>query len=1042
MVVSYHEVPNKEETVCEGVERPGPEAQTLLGIIPELQSRHLPANSEQFRTSSREVRVARPSVVLESDAAADTGPPGIAEDSEAESEEAEEGALESDEEESEPSARGPVLRHRPEAAWHPRPDAGTLGGSTSSPWRTTPVWAAGGRGPVGPRRSCLPTQRLQRALEAGRVSLEEEGEKERPTALVDLMLVIPVGPQPGDDEPLPPAGPDRANPAPGSACWFIKQIVCDDEVFTATSKRENLCRIEPAKRYGRGGPRTTMAMPQYFRPSVVVEFPLMKVCYAEALQEAETKGQLRERVLELLLRYLMSTKCCFHVRAFTGCDGEHLFLGIYADEVVLRGHADALGYQVQLDATVAKGLLRGSFKREELHPAHVRYDLEEEHKFRSLHQHTPFKSYFDTFGVEDGGSIFRSIDRIRIIERVISRVFNLEDMLERGFLTARYSCHSTLQQRTLAQTWATPRLLHSPSVPLNEICDYLGEAVTFRLCFLSFTTRALLPVVAIALVVDAVPDYLASPTALSMVLCVVLALWGTLFFRLWLRTERYWIMAWGMDTFKKREASRPRFIGTWGVSVVDRYTIVKVAPWTRQFYRRALTCVATCLFNLSVIGFTVALFGYRHRLLQTGHSRLAQIVYYLNASQMLVFDTIWGYVAISFTDFDNYATDSEYTERVIQRIFVTRFINSFASLFYIALVKHFVETCEDGYGCNAELASQLRVLFGASMARSVLRAAFSYTWFRVSHRTKLLRARQRRRSTGYSWVSERCQQSSLEIQASMPEFSLSEDVEDCMDLIIELGFVLFFGCVAPEIIWLFCVSNLIRIRAWGWKLLFAVRRPFPSSSAGLGTLNKVISLMSMASVWCNILLCLSLNLQYRSSKGDILSWLEQIIGYTADIVPEEDVNWKALLPVFLVLERTLFFARGLIDYCLIHISGGVELEEKRRDAMITAYYKLIIEDAKVEENQGMAETSVEALVPVSGEPPGALSPRAWCPVGVERILRASRDAGPEADADVPPFTSRDPGFEHPWDEQDTGDEEEPSLLASPCCGSAGLAMFA
>jgi len=293
------------------------------------------------------------------------------------------------------------------------------------------------------------------------------------------------------------------------------------------------------------------------------------------------------------------------------------------------------------------------------------------------------------------------------------------------------------------------------------------------------------------------------------------------------------------------------------------------------------------------------------------------------------------------------------------------------------------------------------------------------------------------RQSGYNLVGDRVQQSCLEVQASMPDFSLSESVEDGMDLIIELGFVMFFGNVAPEIIWLFCASNLIRIRAWGWKLLFAVRRPFPAGSPGLGTLNKVVGLMSVCSVWCNILLCMSLNLQYRSARGDVLTWLEDVVGSVpakgTDLV--EEANWRSMLAVFLVLERTLFLARGFIDYCILHSSHPVEIEEKRRDAMITAYYKLIIEDAKVQEQQGMTEATVEALVPVLESP--ALSPREWQPVGVEQILRACSELHPEAqEATVPPFTLRDPGFEAHWDEQD-GDGDAAQLPMSACCSLQG-----
>jgi len=282
---------------------------------------------------------------------------------------------------------------------------------------------------------------------------------------------------------------------------------------------------------------------------------------------------------------------------------------------------------------------------------------------------------------------------------------------------------------------------------------------------------------------------------------------------------------------------------------------------------------------------------------------------------------------------------------------------------------------------------------------------------------------------------QQCQQSSLEIQASLPENTLSEDVEDVMDLIIELAFVMFFGCIAPEIIWLFCVSNLIRIRAWGWKLLYAVQRPFPLSAAGLGTLNKVVGILSASSVWCNIFLCLMINYHhYRSSSADVISWLEGVVGTTShDSVSDLSVSWKTLLAVFLVLERSIFLLRGLIDYYIRHRAGVMELEEKRRDTMITGYYKVIIEDTKAEDNQAMSETSVEALMPVGAELPGEPSARSWYPVGVEKIIRACRQVGSEAEAVVPPFTARDPGFEYPWEDQETEDEADAAPPGFPHC---------
>merc|ERR1719498_2138506 len=84
-----------------------------------------------------------------------------------------------------------------------------------------------------------------------------------------------------------------------------------------------------------------------------------------------------------------------------------------------------------------------------------------------------------------------------------------------------------------------------------------------------------------------------------------------------------------------------------------------------------------------------------------------------------------------------------------------------------------------------------------------------------------------------------------ETQAHLPEYTVAEEVYDIMDVIIELGFVLFFGFVCPEVITLFFLSNSMRLHALGWKLVYTMRRPFPDSASGLGTVfEHVFALMA------------------------------------------------------------------------------------------------------------------------------------------------------------------------------------------------------
>merc|ERR1712137_1519616 len=101
-----------------------------------------------------------------------------------------------------------------------------------------------------------------------------------------------------------------------------------------------------------------------------------------------------------------------------------------------------------------------------------------------------------------------------------------------------------------------------------------------------------------------------------------------------------------------------------------------------------------------------------------------------------------------------------------------------------------------------------------------------------------------------------------------------------MDMIIELGFMLFFGSIAPEIVLLFCASNLLRLRVWGWKLLFAVRRPFPACSNGIGLWNRVVYVMVVCAVWCNAVLLVIFNSKAHGTHRDLFFWLEKLVTET------------------------------------------------------------------------------------------------------------------------------------------------------------------
>ncbi|CAN0424542.1 unnamed protein product [Ascophyllum nodosum] len=59
----------------------------------------------------------------------------------------------------------------------------------------------------------------------------------------------------------------------------------------------------------------------------------------------------------------------------------------------------------------------------------------------------------------------------------------------------------------------------------------------------------------------------------------------------------------------------------------------------------------------------------------------------VDAIQIQVINTFYGQLAINLTDVENHRTDTEYEEYLIAKTFMFQFVNSYASLVFIAFIK-------------------------------------------------------------------------------------------------------------------------------------------------------------------------------------------------------------------------------------------------------------------------------------------------------------------------------------------------------------------
>lgn len=255
-----------------------------------------------------------------------------------------------------------------------------------------------------------------------------------------------------------------------------------------------------------------------------------------------------------------------------------------------------------------------------------------------------------------------------------------------------------------------------------------------------------------------------------------------------------------------------------------------------------------------------------------------------------------------------------------------------------------------------------------------------------------------------------------ETQARMPQYTLAEEVYDVMDVIVELGYVLFFGFVAPEVISLFLISNMLRLHALGWKLVYTMQRPFPDMASGLGVVfERVFRVMSRCAVACNIVLILLTNSE-ENANHDAFQWLKELISRPAT-GDARDRDWKSMLAVFFVVDGVISVLRYVVDVVIPDIPAKVVLDQKRSEAIHRQLASRATSELKMWEGRELERAYDEASM--DSKRPQALHSGAdgcheWGPTMPEVMgaVDGVQTQGPPIE--VLPWKSTDPLFEEAW----------------------------
>ncbi|CAM9168269.1 unnamed protein product [Sphacelaria rigidula] len=451
---------------------------------------------------------------------------------------------------------------------------------------------------------------------------------------------------------------------------------------------------------------------------------------------------------------------------------------------------------------------------------------------------------------------FRGADRLKLLYGILvakrgDMGCNLDilRLLKSKCLLGFFPLHDKIELRALQVEWLT--YIRAPwNEPTDDVKDYFGEKIGLYFLWLGHYTTWLIPasIVGILAWLDVALNDSDHNRMGSALFSIFIGLWTTLFTEFWKRKQARCAMRWGMTGFEQQEQTRPQYQGIRSSSTVDGKPVDYFPPYES---RKRLVISQTVIMGLIlvVIGVVGSIFWLKYWLMKEDQAKklelwgisFSQIIPALaNAVQIQVMNVVYGTVAIKLTDLENHRTDTAYEDNLIGKTFMFQFVNSYASLVYIAFIKEPL-----GHGCPVSCMDELSTNLGTVFLTRLVVGNIA----EVAIPILKTRKRQGEKKTG----------ADPEREFSGPEQEFMKETYDVMlgtfkdyaELTIQFGYATLFVAAYPLSCLLALVNNYIEIRIDAWKLCQVSRRPEPRGAEDIGTWYHILDIMSHVAVVTN-----------------------------------------------------------------------------------------------------------------------------------------------------------------------------------------------
>ena len=617
-------------------------------------------------------------------------------------------------------------------------------------------------------------------------------------------------------------------------------------------------------------------------------------------------------------------------------DKDEVFVKIYVDEDWMVRNAKANEYELQFKQKTSRNL-----RFQQVPPYSGSNLIDYKDKSGQFSNHQLFKLY-NSAGEEydsvansnESQSLFTSTDRRRLVMKVLRQRIDLNELKHSGVMVEDFCLHEEKPLNKLKEKWANLKSLFRPQ-PLDDIRTYFAEKVAFYFAWINVYWKCMMVAAAVGLItfiaffiikkVEERPEESEIMIGFQIFYAVFLAFWASGFDQVWTREEKRLAWRWGTTYLDKIEDQRPQFKGYYGKDEVSGKNKILPDPKENKFLKKSLSLIVICVFMCIVIVAVGMIFYIRYTLMQSGHKIWAKFVPgFLNFIQITILNILYEKVMTPLNEWENYETENQHNDNLAFKMFIFKFVNSYAALFYMAFLKVKLEaknSCsvafgEDGVcsgtlkfepGCNncmSDLGFQLSIIFIMNMAKNMFELGVPY----LKQKVKIYKENKAINKLG-DQSGVRTNLYPVEQDSKLEPYETPSN--DYMEMIIQFGYVALFGVSAPIVAVLALIEITFEIRVDAWKICHLTKRPDPHRANKLGVWNTIIVTVAYAGAVTN----------------------SAIIVFTSKMFP--DIAFSKLIIYFILIEHTMlgvmYIVSMYVDDTPFEVKNGLRWSKRKVD---------------------------------------------------------------------------------------------------------------